>query len=91
MKTEADAEHWRASVAKKDNYHGHHNHDNYKVSDALRSLCEVFKYWIACGDEKTFAPISINLTNLLTYELLEDDVAYALPYFVFVLLFHEKD
>lgn len=34
----------------KDIDHGHGNVDNYQVSNALRYLCEVFKYWIAYAD-----------------------------------------
>lgn len=34
----------------KDIEHGHGDADNYQVSDALRNLCEVFKYWIAYAD-----------------------------------------
>lgn len=34
----------------KDIYHGNGGADNYQVSDALRYLCEVFKYWIAYAD-----------------------------------------
>jgi glycosidase len=34
----------------KDIDHGHGDVDNYQVSDALRYLCEVFKYWIAYAD-----------------------------------------
>jgi glycosidase len=34
----------------KDIYHGHGSVDDYRVSDALRYLCEVFKYWIAYAD-----------------------------------------
>jgi glycosidase len=34
----------------KDIHHGHGGADNYQVSDALRYLCEVFKYWIAYAD-----------------------------------------
>ena len=34
----------------KDINHGHGDVDNYQVSDALRYLCEVFKYWIAYAD-----------------------------------------
>ncbi len=34
----------------KDIHHGYGDPDNYQVSDALRYLCEVFKYWIAYAD-----------------------------------------
>ena len=34
----------------KDIDHGHGDLDNYQASNALRYLCEVFKYWIAYAD-----------------------------------------
>ena len=34
----------------KDIHHGYGSVDDYQVSDALRHLCEVYKYWIAYAD-----------------------------------------
>jgi glycosidase len=34
----------------KDIHHGYGSADDYQVSDALRHLCEAYKYWIACAD-----------------------------------------
>lgn len=34
----------------KDLHHGYGSADDYQVSEALRNLCEVFKYWIAYAD-----------------------------------------